>query len=1057
MKKKLLSLGMSVLVAASALNASAELQMTASYKVGDSMGASGITGRQLNYYDDENRLIRGVSIATDYNGDSYPETMNYYDYDENGYLINSYNYQYRAAYGDWEGPKDNMVYTYDEQGRLIKKEDPTRGTSYQYDEQGRMTYEDYYPINSASGVTMISQINYSDFDENGNPTTYTGDGMNSSYRFDGTIEYDAQGRRLVCKQYDILSGAKKARIEYTYDELGVCTLELHYKAGSTKTDTVVAGSEADTLMFNKKIVREANGNGWYARQDWTYSKITYTKPYEYKWTKNGTSYNELYVDVQGEYAPTNLAVENISTTERPQTIKVTFDAPATLPCEEVSYRIWRGGVVVGTATAVDGKVEFIDEGMTVGTYEYWVQTYDATNDVYYNTSDIVAVDVTVPLSPATNVRITGGYHGTYNDPQVGSYESFFIKLAWDVEPCDATILGYKVWVYPWAYAFLEIEGDTKSCELSMTDDRCADIRVDVVYDLGTKEGGYTTLFWDNSADFEGEPLPKYYLTHEVKYGDHMGSSSSATGINYYIYDANNNLSRRIDYGYNTDGSTSPLYHYFYDYNENGQIISEFYRQMNAMGEWGKNKMTYVYTYDEQGRLAAKEDTTSNRIYEYTYDLVGRIASMTDKGKTWGSDTYDKLYSTTYYYDYNEFGHATRVEYVHAMYASSSYNTTNTYDEQGRLLVAESRTPEGMAYEKSEYTYDKYGVITSMTLSKPYYDPATYQATENFEYSTRTIREAQGNSVYKKYDENYSAKTGEWTLSGNRYTMETYSPLNGSLSPQNLILTDVSTPEQPNTIEVECNFPSVKLADAQYIIWRGWIPVDTVTATAAQGVIRYTDVDIENGTYEYFVQTYNAATGQSFNATAPASFTLAVELAQATNLRRTGQTEGVYRDPEVGELPAYWVHFAWDAPQTSLEVLGYNIYQDNYKVPVSTTTNLNDSVWVYRDSEENIEEQQISTAVAIGVIYGFGESEWTDAVFEIEISALENVTLEGSAYVAGKTLFVEPQSEVTIYNVAGSAVATYNNNTAIDLANMPGGVYVAVVKVGNNNQVLKLAL
>ena len=71
MKKKLLSLGMSVLVAATALTASAELQMTASYKLGDSMGAAGITAKQLNFYDDENRLVRGVSVATDYNGNSY--------------------------------------------------------------------------------------------------------------------------------------------------------------------------------------------------------------------------------------------------------------------------------------------------------------------------------------------------------------------------------------------------------------------------------------------------------------------------------------------------------------------------------------------------------------------------------------------------------------------------------------------------------------------------------------------------------------------------------------------------------------------------------------------------------------------------------------------------------------------------------------------------------------------------------------------------------------------------------------------------------------------------
>lgn len=1057
MKKKLLSLGMSVLVAATALTASAELQMTASYKLGDSMGAAGITAKQLNFYDDENRLVRGVSVATDYNGNSYTEGVYYYEYDENGLLTTSYNYQYLPAYERWDGPNDKMTYTYDEQGRLLKKEDPTRGTSYKYDEQGRMTYENYYPINSASGVTMIYEIFYSDYDTNGNPTTCEGSGMSSDYRFEGTLEYDEQGRRVAYKKYDLTSGAKKAQINYTYDALGVCTEELHYKAGSSKPDTVVAGSEADTLRYNKRIIREAKANGWYNRQDWTYSQISYTKPYQYLWTKNPVSYDELFVDVKGAYAPSNLVVENISTKENPQTVKVTFDAPATLPCENVSYIIWRSGMNVGTATAVDGKVEFIDSGMNVGTYDYIVQTYDATNDVYYNSSDIVSVDVTLPLTPATNVRVEGGYWGKYSDAQTPEHDSFIIKLAWDVVDNDLPILGYRVWVYPWAYPMLEIEGDVKKCELPMTDAECADIRVDVVYEHGIKNGSYTPLFWSTAADFEGEPLPKYYLTREVKYGDHMGETRGATGIEYYIYDCNSNISRRIDYGYNTDGSKSPLYHYFYEYNNKGQIISEYYRQRNALGEWGRNKMTYVYTYDELGRLVSKEDTTNNRIYEYTYDLVGRLSTITDKGKSWGQDTYDKLNSTTYYKEYDDKGNATYVEYVNDRYASSCYNTTNTYDEQGNLVVAESRTPEGMAYEKIEYTYDKYGVITSMTKSIPYYDPSTYQATETFVYSTRTLREAQGNGVYKKYDENYSSKTGAWAASNSRYSIETYSPLNGSMAPQNLVLKDISTPERPNTIEVECNFPKVKLADSQYIIWRGCTPVDTVVATAAQGIIRYVDVDIENGTYEYIVQTYDAATDQAFNATAPSVFTLEVELAQVTNLHKTGQTEGVYKDPEVGELPAYWIHFAWDAPVTNLQVLHYNVYQDGYKIPMSTTTNCNDSVWVYRNSEEEIADQQLSTTVAIGVVYGFGESEWTNEVFSIELSALENVTLEGSAYVAGKTLYVEPNAEVTIYNIGGSVVAAYNNLTAVDLANMPAGVYVAVVKVGNTNQVLKVAL
>lgn len=1042
MKKILLSLGVCAAMATTAL---AGPTMVASYKLGDAMGAEGVTLKTINFYDSENKVIRTVNIATDYAGASYTETITYYVYDENGLLTQDYSHQYRPAYGDWvEG--DVNVYQYDDQGRLIQLDDANRGYKYTYDENGYLTNEKYY---SNSTPTTIQDINYFDFDANGNPARSESDGYQSDYRFDGTYTYDAQGRCIDINRL-CTTGAVHSRSTYEYDAAGVLTLNYEYMSayGKGGRESAVPGSAKDTLRYDQRIERNALGNGWYNKVVWTW---TY---YISQWTKGGSTFNELYVNIDGAYAPRNIVAENISTTEQPQTARITCDVPVTLPCENASYLVWRSGELVGTATAVDGKIEFIDSGMPTGTYEYIVQTYDAAQDVYYNTTDVATVDITVPLAPASNIRVVGGYWGKYSDAQTPEHDSFFVKLAWDVNQTEYTILGYKVWLYPWAYALYEIEGDVRTVDVPMTDATAGNFRIDVIYEHGVKEGEYVPLFWDNSADFEGEPIQKLYLTNEVKYGDHMGGTG-ASNVNYYIYDNQNNLSRRIDYGYQTDGNKVPTYHYFYDYNEKGQLISEYYRQMNAMGEWGKNKMTYVYTYDDLGRLTAKEDTTSHRLYEYFYDEQGHLVTMTDKGRTWGQEEYDKLYSTTTYSNFDENGNPLNAEYVHAQYASSSYNTVYTYDAQGRVLVQESRTPEGLAYEKIEFTYDVYGIETSRTVSKPYYDETTYKPTERFVYSTRTVREAQGDSKYKKYDENYDLKGESWSTNG-RYSIETYSPLNGALSPKNLIAADVSSAESPNTIEVECNFPDIRLANAQYIIWRGWTAVDTVTATAAQGIIRFKDVNVENGTYEYFVQTYDAATDQSFNATAPVKVTLETTLAPVTNLHYTHTSEGVYRDIDVGELPAYWIHFAWDAPDTYLNVLGYNVYQDGYKVPMSTTTNTNDSVWVYREDDFNSETQAKTTSVSIGVIYELGESEGVVEVFTVEPAAVGAVEAVQSAYVAGKYLVVAADARVAIYNVAGAAVANYNNQQRIDLTALPTGVYVAVVEVGGTKQVVKIA-
>ena len=1046
MKKNLLAVGLSALMIASVLQVNADPTMVASYKIGDRMGAEGITLKSVNLYDGQNKVIRTYNVATDYAGDSYTETVVRYEYNEQGLLVKDRASQYRPAYGDWVDGDEN-VYQYDEQGRLIQIDDANRGYKYTYDENGNLTNEKYY---SNSTTTTIQDINYFDFDANGNPARSESDGYYSDYRFDGVYTYDAQGRCIDIMRHCV-AGTVHSRDTYEFDEAGILTHNYKYMSayGAGGREGGQVGGTKDTLRYDQHIERVNLGNGWYQKTVWTW---TY---YISQWTKGSTVFNELYVNLDGAYAPRNIVAENISTDEQPNTAKVTADVPATLPVEATSYIIWRNGMMVGVVEAVNGKIEFVESNLANDTYEYIVQAYDAANDVYYNCSDIATVAITVPLSPAKNVRVVGGYHGTYEDPQAGAYETFFIKLAWDVDPCDDTILGYKVWQYPWAYPAVEVTGDVRNCELNMADDEAVNVRVDVVYEHGVKEGEYVPLFWDNSEDFEGEPMPKYYLTYEKNYGDHMGSAG-ASSINYYIYDNNNNISRRVDYGYQTDGTAVPTYHYFYDYNSNGQLISEFYRQMNALGEWGKNKMTYVYTYDMLGRLATKEDTTSNRLYEYSYDAQGHLVTVTDKGKSWGAEEYDKLYSTTTYSQFDENGNPAYAEFVHAMYASSSYNTTYTYDSEGRILVQESRTPEGMAYEKLEFTYDKYGVETLRVRYTPWYDEKTYQATERFVMSTRTVREAQEGMVYKRYEENYDLKSETWSNNG-RYTMETYSPLNGGLTPQNLVVTDASTPDSPNTIEIECNFPKIKLANAQYIIWRGWVPVDTVTATAAQGVIRFRDVNVENGTYEYIVQTYDAATQQSFNATAPVVFTLEVQLDPISNLHYTGTTEGEYRDAELGSMPAYWIHFAWDAPQTTLPILNYNIYQDGFKIPVSQTTNTNDSVWVYREDEENIANQTTTTSVEVKVVYSFGESEGVSQVFELELGALENATLEGSAYVAGKTLFTEPDANVVVYNTAGVAVVTYNNKQQYDLGTLPAGVYLAVVKVGEKAQVLKVAL
>ena len=279
-------MGMCAALFAAALQVNAEPTMVASYKIGDSMGATGVTLKSVNLYDGENKIQRTYEIATDYNGDSYTETIITYTYNERGLLERAYNIQYQPAYGKWE-PKDECIYQYDEQGRLIKEDTANRGNEYFFNEQGQMYRETYY---SNTTPTMIQDIRYFDFDANGNPATAESDGYQSDYRFDAVYSYDAMGRCIDIMRHCTI-GTVHSRDTYAYDEAGVLINKYEYMSayGKAGRESGQVGGTKDTLRYNYHTERTALGNGWYNKITWTWDTILKM------WTKGSTTYNELYV------------------------------------------------------------------------------------------------------------------------------------------------------------------------------------------------------------------------------------------------------------------------------------------------------------------------------------------------------------------------------------------------------------------------------------------------------------------------------------------------------------------------------------------------------------------------------------------------------------------------------------------------------------------------------------------------------------------------------------------------------------------------------------------
>ena len=355
MRTKLLKSLLTIACLLCSIGVYANPTMVASYTIGNNMGH-----KSVNLYDAQNNVVRTYEIATDYNGDSYTEKIVRYEYNEQGFLVKDCATQYHPTYGEWLDGLEN-VYQYDEQGRLIQIDDASRGYIYTYDEQSYLTNEKYY---SNTTETTIQDISYFDFDANGNPARSESDGYQSDYRFDGTYTYDALGRCIDIMRHCV-AGTVHSRDTYEYDEAGILTHNYKYISayGSGGREGGQVGGAKDTLRYDQHIERVNLGNGWYQKTVWTW---TY---YNSQWTKGSTIFNELYVNLDGAYAPRNAVAENVSTPECPNTVKVTADIPETLPVDNTSYIIWRNGMMIATVEAVDGVIEYIDKCLAKGSYE----------------------------------------------------------------------------------------------------------------------------------------------------------------------------------------------------------------------------------------------------------------------------------------------------------------------------------------------------------------------------------------------------------------------------------------------------------------------------------------------------------------------------------------------------------------------------------------------------------------------------------------------------------------------------------------------------------------
>ncbi len=1045
MKTRLLAMGVSILVAIASLMAQADVQLTYKEKYGDHMGvSSACQAKDYYFYDAQGRVVRHVFHTAGTSGIFEVQNVYYHNFDDKGNLTSVVNYQWRPAYSDWS-LSDSIAYEYDDKGNCIVEVGGRDTYKYTYDENGNIVTK----IASVTATGQVLQtITYSDFVPGvvNKPRAYESQGAFSNYAYSGTMEYDA-AYRLVVDDRLTATGSKMQRIEYTFDDKGVCTAEKWYTSPSWTPETIVAGSEADTLFFSREITRTLKDGKYYqvaerAKEAVDFDPVDFSPIYA--WVNQPSNFHEYYADINENTAPSALLLSNVSTAELPNSVKITAQAPAGLTGAQ--YIIWRNWEIVATVEAVDGVIEHTDSNVESRTHTYFVQAYDPQTGAYYNVTDLTSINMSVNLAPVVNIRLVAGRKDTAKDAMTGAtYETYIITLEWDAPACDYQVKSYQIFQKPFAMPVATVEGDVCRVELSMPDEETADIRIDAIYELGTVTGQYVTFKWDRSEDFEGEqPADVLTLVKE----DHGGEL-----INN-LYNADNNLYRVKNLMGTSDGY-EPNYQYYYNY-EDGLLSEYYFIQYKEMGEWTAPKDHTIYEYDEQGRLVRKESIyTYNDMYEYTYDEQGRLVSYTRYGKTNYGDPdaeYDKLYHTVNYSEFDANNNPLRSDYIDHLYATGTYYVLYTYDEQGRVIVEESWKPnlntedenDRIPNYKYENTYDENGILVDRIKSNKDWE------SDAFVYASRETRTKVSDTQYDFQSYNYDVYDLVWAPY--RSHTEYYAVLDGAYAPLNLKVDYINNANFTNAVQLTCTAPAKEVPNAQYIVWYDWQPVDTVAAV--NGKITYIAENLPNGReIEFLVQSYDAVNDVMYNVSNAVTASYTVELPPVTNLRYVKTTEGQFADAQGSMHPAYWVHFEWDAPKTDLAIVRYNVYEQGWAVPLSTTTNTCDSLSVYREKDFNSPDQQREIIVEVSVVYEVGESESVSQSFEIEHSGIEDAAVR-RVYVDGDYLYIDGVADVVIYSASGIMVENCNNVTGVNLASLPNGVYVATVRMVDKLQIVK---
>ena len=436
--------------------------------------------RTYYYYNVDGKEVGYAKYGRSYTDFGTSETFNVVDiakpvFDENGNIVARNTYKW--------GPYDFLDYTfkktpncetyeYNEAGQLVSDTTSVYYHEYTYNEDGTLA-----TLNTYNKLTkkLSQSIQYVAYDEKGNVILYVSDGNWDSQKYNGVIEYDDNGNKVLEFQYQVVDDPtmpgetmnKPKQIEkWEYVNNALALYQRFRYDGN--------GDEVPDYKTVYEPVVEGDYNDVYAR-DSTY----FDNGENSKWTGKSTYSRYTYADFTDMEKDTYMELTAEVDAKAYNTVNLKFTMPQLGGIQNCKFVIYRDCTPIDTLSFDDfvanadpetGLCTYQDKLLKNGTYDYFIQPlFSAYSDDmmaadidepgiddggvvtpeenpeaewigYYSTTP-VQVTVYTELPAVTDLALTGGEIKTSGNV-ANLHKTYYAGLSWK-NPENITDYGFK--------------------------------------------------------------------------------------------------------------------------------------------------------------------------------------------------------------------------------------------------------------------------------------------------------------------------------------------------------------------------------------------------------------------------------------------------------------------------------------------------------------------------------------------------------------------------------------------------------------------------------------